>query len=95
MNESTLPENDRDVGWFELRERLASAARETHFFAFSAEASNSAAILMISGRLADLAMSIPLEPSHNASVGLTDASTLFATQILQLDHHRSNTADLD
>ena len=86
MPEFTLPLTPRDRGWSEMRERLSRAAREMHFYAFSNGAVNGAALLVISGRLAGLAMSIPLEPSNIGSVGLVDSSTLFATQILQLDH---------
>jgi len=75
----------RDLGWIELRQRLARAAREMHFFAFSADAPSSAAVLAISRKLAELAMTIPLDSSHIESVGLIDASTLFAKQVLQLE----------
>jgi hypothetical protein len=88
MAEFALPLTERDRRWRDLRERLARAAREMHFYAFSSGAVNSGALLVISGNLAGLAMSIPLEPANIGSVGLVDSSTLFATQILQLDHHR-------
>lgn len=77
----------------EFRERLARAAREMHFFAHSSSSENAAALLAISKDLAGLAMSIPLEPAHAASAGLVDASTLFATQILQLDHRMKTNSD--
>lgn len=86
MPEFALPPTSRDQGWSELRERLSRAAREMHFHAFSIGAANGPALLVISGNLAGLAMSIPLEPSNIGSIRLVDASTLFATQILQLDH---------
>lgn len=96
MPEFALPLTPRDRGWNEMRERLSRAAREMHFYAFSNGAVNGAALLVISGKLAGLAMSIPLEPSNIGAVGLVDSSTLFATQILQLDHRpriNSGTAD--
>jgi hypothetical protein len=96
MTDFALPLTPRDRGWNEMRECLARAAREMHFYAFSNGAVNGAALLIISGKLAGLAMSIPLEPSNIGSVGLVDSSTLFATQILQLDHRpRVNSSTVD
>jgi hypothetical protein len=92
MPEFALPLTSRDQGWIELRERLSRAARETHFHAFSNGAANSPALLVISGILAGLAMSIPLEPSNIGAIRLVDASTLFATQILQLDRRTRDNA---
>src|ERR1700733_14744288 len=85
MPEFVLQITPRDQAWNALRERLAHVAREMHFFAFSSDTGNSAALLVISGKLAKLAVSIPLEPARIGSVGLVDSSTLFATQILQID----------
>jgi hypothetical protein len=88
----------RERGWIDLRERLAHAAREIHFSAFSSGTPNSAALLAIAGNLAGLAMSIPLEPARVGSSGPVDASTLLATQILQLalqTQSNSNSADAD
>jgi hypothetical protein len=96
MPEFVLHLTARDRGWNALRERLAHAAREMHFFAFSGGTANSAALLLISGNLAEIAMSIPLEPAKIGSIGLVDSSTLFATQILQIDRrapHDSDPAD--
>ncbi len=92
MPEFVLHLTARDRGWSALRERLSHAAREMHFFAFSGGTANSAALLVISGHLAELAMSIPLEPEKIGSIGLVDSSTLFATQVLQIDRH---TRDFD
>jgi len=93
MPEFVLHITPRDRGWNALRERLAYAAREMHFFAFSGGTENSAALLLISGNLADMAMSIPLEPAKIGSIGLVDSSTLFATQILQIDRHAPHDSD--
>lgn len=81
MSEFTLPLAPRDLGWIELRERLARAAREIHFSAVSVDAVNGSALLAIAGDLAALAMSIPLSPSQGAANGLVDASTLLAAQV--------------
>jgi hypothetical protein len=83
MSEFKLPLAPRDQGWIELRERLARAAREMHFFAVSSEAGNGAALLAIAGNLAGLAMSIPLSPTPSSGGGCVKPSTLCATQILQ------------
>ncbi len=82
----------RDQAWMDLRERLSAAARDMHFFAFSSDAVNGAAILMISANLARLAMTIPLHPAPTPGGGPVDASTLFATQILQLDPRKAGDA---
>ncbi len=91
--EFAVPSMSRDRGWSEMRERLSDAARDMHFFAFSRSVTNSAALLVISEHLAGMAMSIPLEPAHIGSIGLVDSSTLFATQVLQLDHRATESAD--
>jgi len=83
MSEFTLPLRARDREWVELRERLARAARELHFSAVSNDAVNGAALLVIAGSLAGLAMSIPMCPAQRTSGGLVDASTLLAVQVLQ------------
>jgi hypothetical protein len=88
MSQFRLPLSERDRGWVDLRERLARAAREIHFVAVSSEAMNGAVLLVIAGNLADLAMSIPMSP---APIGLVDASTLIATQVL---HHRGRASDI-
>ncbi|HEY0282988.1 MAG TPA: hypothetical protein VGC27_10245 [Rhizomicrobium sp.] len=85
MTEFKLPLLPRDRGWLELRERLARAARDLHFSAVANENGNGPALLMIAGNLAGLALSIPLRPNPISSGGLVDASTLYATQILQRD----------
>lgn len=64
MSEFALPLVPRDQQWLALRERFARAARELHFNAISNTAGNGAALLEISGRLARLAMSIPLPPTE-------------------------------
>jgi hypothetical protein len=94
MPEFALPLTTRDRGWNEMRERLARAAREMHFYAFSGGAANCAALLVISGNFAGLAMSIPLDPSNIGAIGLVDSSTLFATQILQLDHRAQDNSSV-
>lgn len=77
-SEFTLPLSPRDQGWIDLRTRLARAAREIHFSAFSGAELNSGALLVIAGNLAGLAMSIPLEPTQDGSTGFVDKSTPFA-----------------
>ncbi len=66
MREFSNVLSPRDQGWLDLRERLARAAREMHFSATSLETGHGAALLMISGNLATLAMSIPM-PSYPAA----------------------------
>ena len=85
MSEFALPLSPRERGWVELRERLARAARELHFSGFASNAGNGPALLVIAGNLAGLALSIPERPvcAPPTQGGLVDASTLFATQILQ------------
>ena len=61
------------------------------FVALSGDAVNGARLLLVSGNLADLAMSIPMAPAEWVPGGLIDGSTLFATQILQ----SSTDADTD
>ena len=87
MSEFKLPLTPHDRERLELRERLARAARDLHFSAVSGEAANGPTLLMIAGNLARLALSIPMPPALplGTSGGLVDASTLFATQILQRD----------
>jgi hypothetical protein len=63
MAQFTLPLPARDRGWIELREQLARAARNMHFVAMSSDAVNGARLLLVSGNLADLAMSIPMSPA--------------------------------
>jgi len=93
MPEFVLQVTPRDRAWSALRERLSHAAREMHFFAFSGGTANSAALLVISGNIAELAMSIPLEPAKIGSIGLVDSSTLFATQVLQFDRRSPYVSD--
>jgi hypothetical protein len=38
-------------------------------------------------------MSIPLEPAKIGSIGLVDSSTLFATQVLQIDRRAPHDPD--
>ena len=83
MSKFKLPLAPRDRGLIDLRERLACAARELHFSAVSGDATNGQTLLVIAGNLAGLALSIPARPAQQRSGGLVDASTLFATQILQ------------
>ena len=85
MSEFRLPLTQRDCSWLELRERLARAARELHFSAVSGDAANGPTLLVIAGNLAGLALSIPMSPTPNQGTpgGVVDASTLFATQVLQ------------
>ena len=85
MSEFKLPLAPRDRSWIDLRERLARAARELHFSAVSGDAANGQTLLVIAGNLAGLALSIPERPIQQISGGLVDASTLFATQVLQRD----------
>jgi hypothetical protein len=98
MAEFSQPFTERERGWLELRERLSRAARETHFFAYSNDAAGSPGLLVISANLAALALSIPMVRARTMSGGLVEASTLFATQILQCDppaDGRPGAADLD
>jgi hypothetical protein len=85
MSEFTLPLPPRERSWLELRERLARAARELHFSAVAGDAANGPTLLVIAGNLAGLALSIPTSPTPTQGTpgGMVDASTLFATQILQ------------
>jgi hypothetical protein len=83
MSEFSLPLSIRDRGWLELRERLVRAARNIHFVAVSSNATNGAKLLVVSGNLADLAMSIPMSPEPGMSRTLVGASTLIALQDLQ------------
>jgi len=83
MSEFTLPLSARDREWIALRERFGRAAREMHFVAVSNEAVDAAALLMVAGTLAQLAMSIPRCPAMALSGGPVDASTLLAAQVLQ------------
>ena len=85
MSEFKLPLASRDRSWLELRERLARAARDLHFSAVANDTGNGPTLLMIAGNLAGLALSIPMHPTQTTSGALVDASTLFATQILQRD----------
>jgi hypothetical protein len=87
MSEFALPLPPRERSWLELRERLAHAARELHFSAVSGDATNGPTLLVIAGNLAGLALSIPMSPNSTQGTpgGVVDASTLFATQILQRD----------
>lgn len=70
MSDLAVAHGSRAQGWIDLRERLARAAREIHFFAVASDAVNGTALLKISGNLAGLAMSIPLRPSRTAPIGL-------------------------
>jgi hypothetical protein len=84
MSELLSPWASRDRGWLELRVRLARAAREMHFSALSSDAVNSAALLAMAENLANLAISIPMNPAASGIPSRpVDASTLVATQILQ------------
>ena len=80
-----LPLTPRDQRWLVLRDRLARAARDMHFSAVSSDAMNGAAMLVIAGNLASLALSIPVKSASDMAIGPVEASTLLATQILQLD----------
>jgi len=84
MSEFALPLTSRDREWIEYRERLARAARELHFTAITGNTTNGAALLVIAGNLAGLALSIPMPPApvQNISGSPVSAYTLFATQIL-------------
>jgi len=90
MSEFALPLTARERGWAELRERLARAARELHFSAVSDGTKSGPTLLVIAGNLAGLALSIPIPPARAPATfgGLVDASTLFATQILQRGSQR-------
>jgi hypothetical protein len=90
MSEFTLPLGPRDVGWIDLRDRLARTARELHFVAVASQSENGSSILMIAGSFAEMAMSIPMPPDAKAADRLTmghlvDASTRFAAQTQQYD----------
>ena len=87
MSEYALPHAPRNRGWLELRDRLARAARDLHFSAVASDTASGPTLLMIAGNLAGLALSIPMHsaPPQATSGGLVDASTLFATQLLQRD----------
>jgi hypothetical protein len=89
-SEFTLLVGPRGEGWVDLRNRLARSARELHFVAVASQSENGSSILTIAGRLAELAMSIPMRPEGKAPGDLTantlvSASTLFAAQIQQYD----------
>jgi hypothetical protein len=73
---------ERNHAWSDLRERLARAARELHFAGVASQTQEGAALLAIATSLAGLAMSIPMPVAHGLG-GPVEASTLFATQILQ------------
>jgi hypothetical protein len=87
MREFSNVLSPRDQGWLDLRERLARAAREMHFSATSLETGHGAALLMISGNLATLAMSIPMPScpaaAERAPTALVEPYTLLAVQLLQ------------
>jgi hypothetical protein len=83
MPEFARPLPRRDEGWIDLRERLARAARQLHYLAVSDEAVNGAALLVVSGNLARLALSIPVPASSALSAGWVDASTLISVQTSQ------------
>lgn len=87
MSEFKQPLTPLERGWIELRERYAHAARELHFSAVASDAANGPTLLVITGNLAGLALSIPMRstPTQRTSGGLVDASILFAAQILQRD----------
>jgi hypothetical protein len=85
-SEFTLLAGPRGEGWIDLRNRLARSARELHFVAVASQSANGSSILMLAGRLADLAMSIPMRPEGKPQGGpatgaLVSASTLFAAQV--------------
>jgi hypothetical protein len=92
-SEFTLPFAPHDQGWLDLRELLASAAREIHFSAVSSETRHGPALLMIARNLAALAMSIPMLSAQRsgqvAPGALVEASTLLAAQVLQHCPYRS------
>jgi hypothetical protein len=80
----------QDPGWIDLRQRLARAARELHFVAFTDELANATYLLSISERFAELALSIPARPEEEAPAirfqdGLVNATTLFAAHLLHYD----------
>ncbi len=83
MPEFALPMTARDRGRLDLRARLARAAREMRGSAVSHEAVDGAALLAIAGDLASLAIGMPAGSEAGPSTGPVDASTLFATQLLQ------------
>jgi hypothetical protein len=85
-SEFTMLVGPRGDGWIDLRTRLARSARELHFVAVASQSANGSSILMIAGRLAELAMSIPMRPEAKppdelAAGTLVNASTLFAAQM--------------
>jgi hypothetical protein len=87
-SEFTLLAGPRGEGWVDLRNRLARSARELHFVAVASQSANGSSILMIAGRLAELAMSIPVPaeakpPGDPATTTLVSAATLFAAQVQQ------------
>jgi hypothetical protein len=97
MPEFKLPLGPRDEGWIDLRDRLARTARELHFVAVASESADGSSILMIAGRFAELAMSIPMRPEEKpagvpSTGALVNASTLYAAQVQQYGHdaHRDD-----
>jgi hypothetical protein len=73
MLDSIQPTMQQDREWIELRERVAKAARELHFLAFSSPSTKCAAVLAIAQNFAELAMSIP--PRPETLHGVVDGST--------------------
>jgi hypothetical protein len=73
MLDSIQPTIQQEREWIELRERVAKAARELHFLAFSSPSTKCAAVLAIAQNFAKLAMSIP--PRPETLHGVVDGST--------------------
>ena len=80
MPEFTPPLPPRRREWSEHREWLASVVREMHFAAGSRDGVNDATVFVISGNLADLALNLPIRPTHGTPGRLVQASTLVAAQ---------------
>jgi hypothetical protein len=83
MSDFVLPPAPLDHKWLELRERLASTAREMHSFAVTGNPVNGATILVMAAYFAELAMSIPLTPVPVTPFGLVHPITPVASQALQ------------
>jgi hypothetical protein len=83
MLDSIQATMQQDREWIELRERVAKAARELHFLAFSSPSTKCAAVLAIARNFAELAMSIP--PRPEALHGVVDGSTSDSDSIPRRD----------
>ena len=84
MSEFSLPATPDDLAWLDLRARLARTANALHVSAACDDPADRAALLVMAGNLANLAISIPMSRAAGLPSGPVEASTLLATQVLQL-----------